>query len=145
MSQDNLNNTKLTSDVLLFDSYFEGGNLDFAIQIQEQEYDLYIRPDTNTKGHTLWYYFRVRNMKRGQKVRFNINNITKPNALYREGKRPYFLSQIEQHVRKQEWNQIDNSQHCSFKQMSNHCSLYFQDEQVNNNMNDDGNMSGKQK
>lgn len=33
---------------LHFDSYFENGNLDIVMQKAEQEYDLYIRPDTNT-------------------------------------------------------------------------------------------------
>lgn len=44
-------------NTLKFDSYFEGGNLDCAIKVCKDEYDLYLRPDTNTKGHSLWYYF----------------------------------------------------------------------------------------
>ena len=36
---------------LLFDSNFESGNLDMVIKTKEDEYDLYMRVDTNTKGH----------------------------------------------------------------------------------------------
>jgi hypothetical protein len=36
---------------LYFDSCFESGNLDMAIKIGDFEYDLYMRVDTNTKGH----------------------------------------------------------------------------------------------
>jgi hypothetical protein len=35
-----------------FDSYFESGNIDTVIQTSPHEFDLYIRPDANTKGHT---------------------------------------------------------------------------------------------
>ncbi len=87
------------SESLHFDSYFENGNLDIVIQKAEHEYDLYLRPDTNTHGHTLWYYFRVRNTRKANSVRFNIKNLTKPNALYKIGKRPYVFSQLASHVR----------------------------------------------
>ena len=36
---------------LIFDSNFESGNLDMAIKRKEFEYDLYMRVDTNTRGH----------------------------------------------------------------------------------------------
>ena len=36
---------------LIFDSKFESGNLDMAIKLKDFEYDLYMRVDTNTKGH----------------------------------------------------------------------------------------------
>ncbi len=32
-----------------------------AIQVKKNEYDCFIRSDTNTKGHTNWYYFKVKN------------------------------------------------------------------------------------
>ena len=41
-----------------------------------------MRSDTNTKGHTHWYYFKVKNMKKGQTVKFNICNFTKKKCLY---------------------------------------------------------------
>jgi len=36
---------------LVFDSYFESGNLDFVIKLKNKEYDLYMRVDSNTRGH----------------------------------------------------------------------------------------------
>ena len=38
-------------DRVLFDAQFEGGNLDRVVMINPNEYDLYMRPDTNSKGH----------------------------------------------------------------------------------------------
>ena len=46
---------------LSFNSDFESGNLDMAIEISEKEFDLFMRVDTNTKGHTNWFYFEVKN------------------------------------------------------------------------------------
>jgi hypothetical protein len=42
-------------DTLIFESRFESGNLRRAIQIYPGEYDLILRPDINTRGHTQWY------------------------------------------------------------------------------------------
>ena len=36
---------------LRFDSNFESGNLDMVIQTHENEFDLFMRVDTNTRGH----------------------------------------------------------------------------------------------
>ncbi len=36
---------------LKFDSNFESGNLDMVIKTKESEYDLFMRVDTNTRGH----------------------------------------------------------------------------------------------
>ena len=36
---------------LIFDSLYECGNLDMVFQIKENEYDLYMRVDSNTRGH----------------------------------------------------------------------------------------------
>lgn len=36
---------------LYFDSQFECGNLDKVVKVKENEYDLYIRADSNTFGH----------------------------------------------------------------------------------------------
>uniref|UniRef100_A0A0G4FMA6 Peptidase M14 domain-containing protein n=1 Tax=Chromera velia CCMP2878 TaxID=1169474 RepID=A0A0G4FMA6_9ALVE len=52
------------------------------------EYDLLLEHDTNTAGNTQFYLFCVSNTKKGQTVRFNICNLTKPNSLYNFGNRP---------------------------------------------------------
>ena len=52
-----LKNKAAEESPLIFDSFFEGGNLDFVYKF-EGEYRLGIRPDTNTRGHCLYYYFK---------------------------------------------------------------------------------------
>lgn len=54
-------NSDLTLDKspLIFDSFFEGGNLDRVVKLNDFHYDLYLRPDTNTNGYCNWYYFKV--------------------------------------------------------------------------------------
>lgn len=72
---------------LIFESRFESGNLLVAIKVSEQEYDLVLQNDINTNGHTQWYFFRVGNTRKGQKIRFNIINLAKPDSLYNQGMR----------------------------------------------------------
>jgi len=48
-----------TSPELIFDSNFESGNLDMVIKVKDYEYDLYMRVDTNTRGHHQWFFFSV--------------------------------------------------------------------------------------
>ena len=36
---------------LIFDSNFESANLDMVLKKKDLEYDLYMRVDTNTRGH----------------------------------------------------------------------------------------------
>ena len=50
-------NVKLRSSYLKFDSDFESGNLDAVVQRASAEFDLFMRVDTNTRGHTNWFYF----------------------------------------------------------------------------------------
>jgi len=48
--------------------------------------------DTNTRGHQQWFNFRVRNMKKGVKYKFNLWNFTKPKSLYKTGMTPMWKS-----------------------------------------------------
>ena len=56
---------------LVFDSKFESGNLDLVVKLLSSSnnsngvdcFDLYMRPDTNSCGHSQWYFFSVTNMK----------------------------------------------------------------------------------
>jgi cytosolic carboxypeptidase protein 2/3 len=73
---------------LRFDSLFEGGNLDQAVMISPGEYDLYMRPDTNTSGHTHWFYFSVTNFRSLATVKFNIVNFSRNSPLFKAGMRP---------------------------------------------------------
>lgn len=99
---------------LTFDSEFESGNLLRAVQRGESTYDLFLRADMHTNGHTQWFYFAVsnthspavmNNMSKQQqqgmepprtpptvRIRFNIVNLTKPDSLFNLGMRPVVYS-----------------------------------------------------
>lgn len=62
---------------LQFDSLFESGNLYQAYQVGEHEYELVMKNDYNTNGHTQWYYFQVKNMRKGVQYKFSICNFYK--------------------------------------------------------------------
>ena len=78
---------------LVFDSMFECGNLDTVVQVAEQEFELYIRPDANTAGYFLWYYFTVQAQAK-RTVRLHLMNFTKSEGLYAQGMQP--LVYVEQ-------------------------------------------------
>jgi len=79
-------------DELVFDSAFESGNLDMVIKTKPMCFDLYMRVDTNTRGHHQWFYFSVLvpNSMAGQTVSFRVVNFTKPQSLYTAGMRVCF-------------------------------------------------------
>ena len=57
---------------LQFDSNFECGNLGKVIAVSEEEYDLYLNPDTNTKDRCQWFYFSVTNTQKGKTDRKSV-------------------------------------------------------------------------
>jgi len=93
----------LREDELQFSSDFESGNLDMAVQIGENEYDLFLRVNSNTGGYTGWFYFEVSNTRRNQKVRFNILNMTKTESPYGRGMRINYWSKPGNHSAFQGW------------------------------------------
>ena len=76
----------LVNDDLEFNSDFEEGNLDLVLRQKNGEYDLFMRTDSNTRGHHQWFYFSVKNKRVGT-YKFNIMNFTKCNSLYQQGMR----------------------------------------------------------
>lgn len=72
---------------LVFESRFESGNLLTAAKVSDSEYDMFLQNDINTNGHTQWYFFRVSNTRKGAKVKFNMNNLSKSDSLYNDGMR----------------------------------------------------------
>lgn len=65
------------------------------------EYDLFLRPDVNTTGHTQWFFFSVTDTHRGVpaeqqaepvEIRFNIVNLAKPDSLFSRGMQPVMYS-----------------------------------------------------
>lgn len=52
-------------NILRFDQNFECGNLDSAYLFNENVYNLLMKVDTNTRGNTYWFMFKVSNFKIG--------------------------------------------------------------------------------
>ncbi len=86
-------NPDSTPHDLKFNSTFESGNLDMVAQVGLAEYDLFLRNDTNTRGHNSWFHFCVE-VPTPRTVRFNIQNMTKPDMLYTRGMQVYTWSRI---------------------------------------------------
>ena len=63
-----------TDHTLVFESRFESGNLDYAIKISDNEYNLLLQNDTLSFGHTQWFYFKVSNTRKNKVITFNIVN-----------------------------------------------------------------------
>ena len=113
---------KIKSSSLRFDSLFESGNLSKATRVYgrkdlvnqrcldhmkdyvipdevHQEYDLTLQRDINTYGNIQWYYFSAC-LDESQsdtiafplKIRFNIINMQKSDALYNYGMKPLMYS-----------------------------------------------------
>ncbi|KAM5170386.1 cytosolic carboxypeptidase 3 [Mantella aurantiaca] len=95
-----------SDSVLVFESRFESGNLQKAVQVGKHEYELTLRTDLYTDRHTQWYYFRVTNMKAGILYRFTIINFMKPSSLYNHGMRPLMYSETEATTRQIGWHRI---------------------------------------
>jgi hypothetical protein len=84
-----------SGELLDFDSKFEGGNLDKVVIISPQEYDLYMRVDSNTYGHHQWFFYKIKTKGKVGKVKFNIVNFTKKRSLYENGMRICVCSQAD--------------------------------------------------
>jgi len=63
--------------LLQFDGNFESGNLDSVYLVNESEYNLLCKTDTNTKGNTYWFYFKVLNWHPKSKAVFNLLNVAR--------------------------------------------------------------------
>nr|CAG4713763.1 unnamed protein product [Naegleria fowleri] len=90
---------------LLFDSSFECGNLEKVIRVSDFEYELYIRGDTFNPSKKMWFYFKVSNVLKNQKVLFTIMNLTKNKSLYRYGMTPFVSS-----TSRNRWERIPEKQ-----------------------------------
>lgn len=88
--------TPLPGDkTLVFESRFESGNLSMAIKASNEEYNLVLQNDINSKGNTQWFYFQIKNTTAGLDARFNIVNFTKRDSLYNFGMKILIFSETE--------------------------------------------------
>ena len=83
-----------SDNTLVFDALFESANLYQAYQVGDFDYDLVLKNDTNTNGHTQWFYFAASNTRAGQKYTFRIINFYKRSSMYTTGLRPLLYSEV---------------------------------------------------
>lgn len=88
---------------LVFESWFESGNLNLAIKSSNEEYNLILQNDINTNGHTQWFFFWVGNTTKGKSVKFNILNLAKPDSLYNYGMKVLCFSEKANEEQNWEW------------------------------------------
>ena len=93
-------------DRLIFDSFFECGNCDLVrlSTTRADLYDVYLRPDTSTRGHAQWFYFSV-TASAPCRATFQVRNNCKPQAMFTKGSSPYF-SKDNYH-----WQQLSECQY----------------------------------
>mmetsp|Transcript_5071 Transcript_5071/g.7656 ORF Transcript_5071/g.7656 Transcript_5071/m.7656 type:complete len:216 (+) Transcript_5071:1461-2108(+) len=73
-------------NILVFDQNFESGNIDSVYIHNCEEYNMLMKVDSNTKGNTYWFCFRVQNFRVGVRYTFNIFNFTRSiEKFYRDG------------------------------------------------------------
>jgi hypothetical protein len=81
----------------IFDSHFESGNLLFVFNNNDEQnaidtYDLILQNDINTRGHNQWFFFKITNTKKNQKIKLNIVNLVKKESLFSYGLKPLVFS-----------------------------------------------------
>ena len=81
-----------TETIVLFNSRFESGNLKKSVRVSAEEYNLYLEFDLNSRNYTQWYYFSTKNVRKGQRVKFNLINLMKIDSAYNEGMKPCVFS-----------------------------------------------------
>ena len=115
---ENLNKFGLSLDnIINFESNFESGNLQLAYLINSHEeelnsiennnksreinnYQLFLQNDTNTNGHTQWFFFRITNGKMGQKIKLNIMNFQRKKTKYSQGLKIWYFTKRKKEEKK---------------------------------------------
>ncbi|CAG9318299.1 unnamed protein product [Blepharisma stoltei] len=103
---------KNPSSLFHFNSYIECGNLESVFQKSSAEFDLLMKTDTNSKGHSQWFYFEVKNDIIGC-IKINILNFSKGSSLFQRGMKPLSFSTYEN-----EWREIKNAQYHRYESES---------------------------
>ena len=98
------------NETIIFESKFESGNLQLAYlteQSKDEEnieqidkYQLFLHNDTNTTGYTQWFFFRVKNMKKGKTINFSIMNLLRKTTKYSYGIKIWVYSKKKKPNRK---------------------------------------------
>ncbi|KPI86862.1 zinc carboxypeptidase putative metallo-peptidase Clan MC Family M14 [Leptomonas seymouri] len=80
-----------SQDGISFFSDFECGNLQRAVEVADNEFDLVLAWDTATNSYTQWFNFGVRNFTPGKTYYFNILNMEKLGSTFNEGQKLLLL------------------------------------------------------
>ena len=73
------------STILQFSAEHESANLEYATITGKNEYETYLKNDTNTHGHQVWFNFRVHNPSlEKNRARIHICNIKRDLKLLNE-------------------------------------------------------------
>ena len=75
------------------------------IKVTEDEFDLFLRVDSNTRGHLIWFYFSVKNKENKRKIKLNICNLRRPSKLYDQGMKAHIFSVKEWNRSGKDWSQ----------------------------------------
>eukprot|EP01060_Flectonema_neradi_P010863 TRINITY_DN1793_c0_g5_i1.p1 TRINITY_DN1793_c0_g5~~TRINITY_DN1793_c0_g5_i1.p1 ORF type:complete len:444 (+),score=24.06 TRINITY_DN1793_c0_g5_i1:42-1373(+) len=75
-----------------FDCSFECGNIGKVQALNDHEYDISLRHDTNNPHYRVWFYFSVNQLQKNQRAIFHIINGSKARSLYRIGMTPLVCS-----------------------------------------------------
>ena len=102
------------NETIIFESKFESGNLQLAYlteQSKDEEnidqidkYQLFLHNDTNTTGYTQWFFFRVKNMKKGKTVNFSIMNMLRKRTKYCYGIKIWVYTKLTNINEKKTWH-----------------------------------------
>ena len=110
---ENLNKFGLSLDnIINFESNFESGNLQLAYLINSQEEELnsiFLQNDTNTNGHTQWFFFRITNGKKGQKIKLNIMNFQRKKTKYSQGLKIWYFTKRKKEEKKIGWHHTNEN------------------------------------
>ncbi len=90
--------------LIQIDSNFECGNVDSAYLVSESEYNILLKVDTNTRGGTHWFNFKVLLWRPGQVVTFNILNMVRDlSRFYGRGMNIWSRTESLNGAQKSEW------------------------------------------
>ena len=72
-------------------------------------YQLFLQNDTNTKGYSQWFFFRVKKGKKGQKIKLNIMNFQRKKTKYSLGIKIWYYSQKKKEEKNIGWHHTNEN------------------------------------
>ena len=102
---ENINNIGIPpKDIINFESNFECGNLQLVYLDEMNNYQLFLHNDTNTTGYSQWFFFRITNVKKNQKINLNIMNFQRKTTKYSNGLKIWYYSTKKNNEKNISWH-----------------------------------------